>query len=122
MQGILQVDYFNAFNRTIFNGPDNNASDGTFAETNSEGTNNGAFNGTSNRKARSSSAFSSNQVARIGFSIPAACFVPSNGRIAETAIRSFFHLNFPSIPSSCEFASAKTYANRQTNLSLAQMA
>jgi len=50
VQAILQVDYFNAFNRTIFNGPDNNASDGTFAETNSEGTNNGAFNGTSNRQ------------------------------------------------------------------------
>ena len=50
VQGILQVDYFNAFNRTIFNGPDNNASDGTFGLAESEGTNNGAFNGTSNRQ------------------------------------------------------------------------
>jgi len=38
-QGILQVDYFNAFNRTIFNGPDNNASDGTFGQITSEGSN-----------------------------------------------------------------------------------
>jgi len=48
--GILQVDYFNALNRTIFNGPDTNASDGTFGETNSEGANVSAFNGTSNRQ------------------------------------------------------------------------
>jgi len=50
LQGILQVDYFNVFNRTIFNGPDTNASDGTFGETNSEGANVGAFNGTDNRQ------------------------------------------------------------------------
>jgi hypothetical protein len=50
LQGILQVDYFNAFNRTIFNGPDGNASDGTFGQTVSEGANNNAFNGTSNRQ------------------------------------------------------------------------
>jgi len=43
-QGILQVDYFNAFNRTIFNGFDTNASDGTFGEVTSEGSN------TSNRQ------------------------------------------------------------------------
>ena len=30
LQGILQVDYFNAFNRTQFNGPDTNANDGNF--------------------------------------------------------------------------------------------
>ncbi len=50
VQGILQVDYFNAFNRTFFNGPDTNASDGTFAQTITEGPNNNAFNGTSNRQ------------------------------------------------------------------------
>jgi hypothetical protein len=50
VQGILQLDYFNAFNRTIFNGPDTNSNDPTFAETNSEGANVGAFNGTSNRQ------------------------------------------------------------------------
>jgi hypothetical protein len=50
VQAILQVDYFNAFNRTFFNGPDTNASDGTFGETISEGTSNNAFNGTSNRQ------------------------------------------------------------------------
>jgi hypothetical protein len=36
---ILSVDYFNAFNRTIFNGPDNNASNGTFGQVNSQGSN-----------------------------------------------------------------------------------
>lgn len=30
--GILQVDYFNAFNRTIFQGPDTNINDGTFGQ------------------------------------------------------------------------------------------
>jgi len=48
--GVLQMDYFNAFNRTIFNGPDTNASDGTFGEAISQGSNNNAFNGTSNRQ------------------------------------------------------------------------
>ena len=38
-QGILSVDYFNAFNRTQFNGPDNNASDGTFGQVTSQGSN-----------------------------------------------------------------------------------
>jgi hypothetical protein len=38
-QGILQVDYFNAFNRTQFNGPDNNASDSTFGQITSQGSN-----------------------------------------------------------------------------------
>jgi hypothetical protein len=38
--GILQIDYFNVFNRTIFNGPDNNASDGTFGQAISQGQNN----------------------------------------------------------------------------------
>ena len=37
-QGILQVDYFNAFNRTQFNGPDTNASDSTFGQVVSQGT------------------------------------------------------------------------------------
>jgi hypothetical protein len=37
--GILSVDYFNAFNRTIFNGPDNNISDGTFGQVTSQGSN-----------------------------------------------------------------------------------
>jgi hypothetical protein len=38
-QGILQFDYFNVFNRTTFNNPDTNASDGTFGQVNSQGTN-----------------------------------------------------------------------------------
>ena len=38
--GILQVDYFNALNRTIFNGPDNNASSGTFGLAQNPGQNN----------------------------------------------------------------------------------
>jgi hypothetical protein len=37
-QGILQVDYFNAFNRTQFNSPDTNASDTTFGQVVSQGT------------------------------------------------------------------------------------
>ena len=37
-QGILQVDYFNAFNRTQFNNPDTNASDTTFGQMTSQGT------------------------------------------------------------------------------------
>jgi hypothetical protein len=39
VQGILTVDYFNAFNRTQFNSPDNNASDGTFGQVTSQGSN-----------------------------------------------------------------------------------
>jgi hypothetical protein len=39
LQGILTVDYFNAFNRTQFNGPDNNASDGTFGQVTGQGSN-----------------------------------------------------------------------------------
>jgi hypothetical protein len=38
LRGILSVDYFNAFNRTQFNAPDGNASDGTFGQINSQGT------------------------------------------------------------------------------------
>ena len=38
-QAILQVDYFNALNRTIFNGPDENASDGTFTQATGTGSN-----------------------------------------------------------------------------------
>ena len=38
-QGILQVDYFNAFNRTQFNGPDTSINDGTFGEADSQGSN-----------------------------------------------------------------------------------
>src|SRR6185437_11250759 len=37
-QAILQVDYFNAFNRTRFNGPDENASNGTFTQDTSTGS------------------------------------------------------------------------------------
>jgi hypothetical protein len=37
-QGILQVDYFNAFNRTQFNNPDTNVSDSTFGQIVSQGT------------------------------------------------------------------------------------
>jgi len=36
--GILAVDYFNAFNRTQFNGPDTNINDGTFGQVVSSGT------------------------------------------------------------------------------------
>lgn len=43
-QGILQFDYFNVLNRTIFNGPDTNFSDGTFGQVISQGSN------TSNRQ------------------------------------------------------------------------
>ncbi|HXP10568.1 MAG TPA: TonB-dependent receptor, partial [Acidobacteriaceae bacterium] len=39
-QGILQVDYFNVFNRTIFQNPDNNVSDGTFGQVTGQGGNN----------------------------------------------------------------------------------
>jgi hypothetical protein len=37
-QGILQVDYFNAFNRTQFNGPDTNIDDSTFGVVTNQGT------------------------------------------------------------------------------------
>ena len=37
-QGILQVDYFNLFNRTQFQGPDNNESDGTFGQVTGQGS------------------------------------------------------------------------------------
>jgi hypothetical protein len=37
-QGILQVDYFNAFNRTQFNNPDTNVNDSTFGIVTSTGT------------------------------------------------------------------------------------
>ncbi|MFZ0744499.1 MAG: TonB-dependent receptor [Terracidiphilus sp.] len=37
-QGILQVDYFNALNRTQFNGPDTTIDDGTFGATTSQGS------------------------------------------------------------------------------------
>jgi hypothetical protein len=39
LQGILTVDYFNAFNRTQFNGPDTNANDGTFGQVTGQGSN-----------------------------------------------------------------------------------
>jgi hypothetical protein len=38
-KAILSVDYFNAFNRTQFNGPDNNISDSTFGQVTSQGSN-----------------------------------------------------------------------------------
>jgi hypothetical protein len=34
----IRMDYFNAFNRTIVNGPDTNISDSTFGEVTSEGS------------------------------------------------------------------------------------
>jgi hypothetical protein len=37
-QGILQVDYFNLFNRTRFQGPDNNQSNGTFGQVVNKGS------------------------------------------------------------------------------------
>jgi len=39
-QGILQVDYFNLFNRTRFNNPDNNFSDSTYGQVTSQGQQN----------------------------------------------------------------------------------
>jgi hypothetical protein len=39
-QGILQVDYFNLFNRTRFNGPDTTIDDGTFGLATSQGQQN----------------------------------------------------------------------------------
>lgn len=45
-QGILQLDYFNVLNRTQFQTPDPNASDGTFGQV----INQGAQNGPSNRQ------------------------------------------------------------------------
>jgi hypothetical protein len=38
-QGILQVDYFNVLNRTIFQNPDNNRSNGTFGQVTTQGGN-----------------------------------------------------------------------------------
>jgi hypothetical protein len=38
-QGVLQVDYFNLFNRTQLNGPDTNFSDGTYGQVTSQGSN-----------------------------------------------------------------------------------
>jgi hypothetical protein len=35
-QGILQVDYFNLFNRTRFNGPDTNISNSTYGQVTSQ--------------------------------------------------------------------------------------
>jgi hypothetical protein len=44
-QGILQVDYFNLFNRTILHAPDANLSDSTFGQiTNLNANNNGPHN------------------------------------------------------------------------------
>jgi carboxypeptidase family protein/TonB-dependent receptor-like protein len=37
-QGILQVDYFNLFNRTKFKGPDNNQSNSTFGQVKDQGS------------------------------------------------------------------------------------
>ena len=44
-QGILQVDYFNILNRTQFEGPDTNISDGTFGQANSQGQQNSTRQG-----------------------------------------------------------------------------
>jgi hypothetical protein len=38
VQATLSVDYFNAFNRTQFNGPDGNVNNGTFGQVTSQGT------------------------------------------------------------------------------------
>lgn len=38
-QAILQMDYFNLFNRTLFHGPDQNESNGTFGQVVSQGSN-----------------------------------------------------------------------------------
>ena len=38
LQGILTVDYFNAFNRTQFHGPDANYSDGNFGQVSAQGS------------------------------------------------------------------------------------
>jgi hypothetical protein len=38
--GILQIDYFNLLNRTVFYPPDTNKSDGTFGQENTQGANN----------------------------------------------------------------------------------
>jgi hypothetical protein len=38
--GVLQVDYFNAFNRTQFQNPDNNVSDGTYGQVIGQGAQN----------------------------------------------------------------------------------
>jgi hypothetical protein len=43
-QGILQVDYFNAFNRTQFQTPDPNASNGTFGQVITQGAQNNPSN------------------------------------------------------------------------------
>ncbi len=37
-QGILQIDYFNLFNRTRFQGPDDNFSDGTYGQVTGQGS------------------------------------------------------------------------------------
>ena len=47
-QGILQLDYFNLFNRTMFYPPDANKSDGTFGQVTQQGANNA--NGPYNRQ------------------------------------------------------------------------
>jgi hypothetical protein len=39
-QGILQMDYFNLFNRTILNGPDTNLSNSTFGQVTNKNANN----------------------------------------------------------------------------------
>jgi hypothetical protein len=39
LQGILTVDYFNALNRTQFNGPDSDYNDGNFGQATSQGNN-----------------------------------------------------------------------------------
>jgi hypothetical protein len=38
VSALLRMDYFNAFNRTVVNGPDNNAEDSTFGEVTGEGS------------------------------------------------------------------------------------
>jgi hypothetical protein len=49
-QGILQVDYFNLFNRTIFYPPDANKSDGTFGQVTQQGAYNSNFGSNQNNR------------------------------------------------------------------------
>ena len=46
--GVLQVDYFNAFNRTQFENPDNNVSNGTYGQVIAQGAQN--LNSPANRQ------------------------------------------------------------------------
>ncbi len=49
-QGILQIDYFNLFNRTIFYPPDANKSNGTFGQVTQQGAYNSNFGSNQNNR------------------------------------------------------------------------